>query len=409
MTNVRIISIGGELTRGEILNTNAQYITDALTRRGATVEAIIELPDDHEIAAGLLSEILERPGVVIITGGLGGTGDDLTRRIVSRVMKRKLCIDEDGKQKLEQWYREKQRPFTEADLMQAAYPEGGALLENRFGLAYGFQVKEGGRSIFCLPGVPKEMKEMFKGEVLPLLHDSGIFDANYDSSILTFAAIGEYALDREVARIVSKYPGVTHGTRAGYGITRVLLESRQTKTGRCAEEIARSLDGYLVSTDGKNLAEVVGENLAERRLTLSVAESCTAGYLAGAITDPAGSSVYFLGGIVAYSNDAKKALLGVSPDTLRLKGAVSAETAEEMARGVCGRFGSDFAISVTGIAGPEGGTAEKPVGTVCFCVLQKDGEPVVSEYRFPGDREIVRYRSVIHALFMLHVQLKAGG
>jgi len=405
MTTVRIISIGGELTRGEILNTNAQYIADTLTRRGALVGAIIELPDDHELATDSISESLAKPGVVIITGGLGGTGDDLTRGIVSKVMKRRLCIDEQGKQKLERWYKGKKRPFGEADLMQAAYPEGGTLLKNRLGLAYGFRLEESGRSIFCLPGVPKEMKEMFKSEVLPLLHDSGIFDANYDSTILTFAAIGEYTLDREVARIVSKYPGVTYGTRAGYGITRVLLDSRQTKTWRCAEEIIRSLEDYIVSTDGKTLAEVVGENLAERRLTLSVAESCTAGYLAGAITDPAGSSVYFLGGIVAYSNDAKKALLGVSPDTLRLKGAVSAETAEEMARGVCGRFGSDFAISVTGIAGPEGGTKEKPVGTVYICVLKAGGEPVVSENRFSGDREIVRHRSVLHALYMLHTQL----
>ena len=182
---------------------------------------------------------------------------------------------------------------------------------------------------------------------------------------------------------------------------------RLTKTWRCAEEIIRSLEDYLVSTDGKTLAEVVGEILAQRRLTLSVAESCTAGYLAGAITDLSGASRYFLGGVVAYSNDAKRELLGVSPDILEQKGAVSGETAEEMARGVCGRFNSDYAISVTGIAGPEGGTPRKPLGTVYICVLRNTGEPVVSENKFSGDRAIVRHRSVLHALYMLYVLLKA--
>ncbi|MBN2323176.1 MAG: CinA family nicotinamide mononucleotide deamidase-related protein [Spirochaetes bacterium] len=409
MNNIRIISIGGELTRGEILNTNAQYIADAVTRRGATVETVVELPDDPDIASGLLPEIIEKPGVIIITGGLGGTGDDLTRGIVSRAIDRPLFMDENGKRKLKQWYMGKNKPFTEADSMQAACPKGGVLLENRLGLAYGFRVEAGGRSIFCLPGVPKEMKEMFKSEVLPLLEAAGIFDTKYDSSVLTFAAIPEYTLDREVARIVSRFPGVSYGTRAGYGITRVLLESRQTDTGRCAGEIIRTLDEYLVSTNEKTLTEAVGERLKARRLTLSVAESCTAGYLAGTITDPAGSSAYFLGGVVAYGNEEKIKLLGVSPDTLKRRGAVSVQTAVEMARGVCDRFGSDFSISVTGIAGPGGGTEKKPVGTVCICVFTKEGGPDVGEYRFSGDREIVRYRSVIHALYMLHKRLRAGG
>ncbi|HUT65082.1 MAG TPA: molybdopterin-binding protein, partial [Spirochaetota bacterium] len=155
MTDARIVNIGGEIVRGEILNSNAQYIADALTRRGLPVQAIVTLPDDYDRAVLSIVEVAAKPGIIIITGGLGGTGDDLTRKIVCEVLKRELIIDERGKKELERWYRDKGKSFVKADLMQASCPKGAVLLENRNGIAYGFRIEDSGRMIFCLPGVPK--------------------------------------------------------------------------------------------------------------------------------------------------------------------------------------------------------------------------------------------------------------
>jgi nicotinamide-nucleotide amidase len=406
MTETKIINIGGEIVRGEILNSNAQYIADALSGRGLFIEAIITLPDDYEHAVASIAKTADKPGIYIFTGGLGGTGDDLTRTIVSEVLNKKLCIDERGKRVLEQWYKKRGRSLRRADLMQASYPEGGALLENRYGLAYGFRIEDRGRMIFCLPGVPKEMRWMFDNEVLPVLDDAGVFDRKYVSELLTFAGIGEYTLDRRVAAIVSRYDGVRYGTRAGYGITRVVLESRGKEIDPCISEISLKLAKYFISRGGKRLEEVVGTIMLKQGRTLAVAESCTAGYVAKVVTDVPGSSRYFLGGVVAYSNEAKQHLLGVSQETLREQGAVSEETAVEMAEGAIKMFGSEIAISVTGIAGPGGGSPNKPVGTVFICVLEKENRPNVSKYLFSGEREIVRYRSVVNALFMLYTLLR---
>jgi nicotinamide-nucleotide amidase len=409
MTDARIVNIGGEIVRGEILNSNARYIADRLTSRGLPVSEIVTLPDDHDRAVATIAEVAAKPGIIIITGGLGGTGDDLTRRIVSEVLKRKLIIDERGKKELEKWYRDKKRSFVKADLMQASCPNGAVLLENRNGIAYGFRIEDNGRMIFCLPGVPKEMKWMFDNEVVPFLEKAAVFDPEYVSRTLTFAGIAEYALDRKVAAIVSRHPKVMYGTRAGYGVTKVVIESRSTNIGPCIAEITGSLDSFLVSKDGKMLEEVVGAALLKQGLTISVAESCTAGYLAKHVTDVSGSSRYFIGGVVAYRNSVKQNILGVEERTLKEYGAVSERTAVEMARGAQKMFGSDIAVSITGIAGPDGGSSHKPVGTVYICVLQNNKKPTVDKNLFSGDREIVRHRSVIRAMYMLFTLLRRGG
>jgi len=405
MTDARIVNIGGEIVRGEILNSNARYIADALTRRGLPVCAIVTLPDDHDRTVLSIAEVAAKPGIIIITGGLGGTGDDLTRKIVSEVLKRELIIDERGKKELERWYRDKGKRFVKADLMQASCPKGAVLLENRNGIAYGFRIEDSGRMIFCLPGVPKEMKWMFDNEVVPYLEQAAVFDSEYVSRTLTFAGIAEYTLDRKVAAIVSRHPKVMYGTRAGYGVTKVVIESRGTDIGPCIDEIAGSLDSFLVSKDGKMLEEVAGAALLKQGLTMSVAESCSAGYLAKYVTDVPGSSRYFLGGVVAYSNSAKQNILGVEEQTLKEYGAVSEQTAVEMAQGVQKMFGSDIAVSITGIAGPGGGSSEKPVGTVYICILENDKKPTVDKNLFSGDREIIRYRIVIRAMYMLFTLL----
>ncbi|UCB45605.1 MAG: CinA family nicotinamide mononucleotide deamidase-related protein [Spirochaetota bacterium] len=400
-----IISIGHELTHGEILNTNALHISRELTQRGIEVQEILTIPDEYESAVVSIQRILKTSGIFIFTGGLGGTRDDITRKIISRVLNKKLCIDEKGKHRLTEWYEKRGRKYDKRDLMQASYPEGGRLLENRNGLAYGFLYRDDEKMIFSLPGVPDEMKWMFDNEVIPYLEKESSFDSNYQSVLLTFAGIPEYVLDKKVQKVVSCFSGLSFGTRAGHGITKVRLESRKEDIGPCIEELKKVLGKHFISMGESRLEEVVGSLLVKRKLSFSVAESCTGGYVSKLITDISGSSRYFLGGVVAYSNVIKEGIIEVNEKTLKKYGAVSSKTAIEMAQGVQRRFGSDISLSVTGVAGPEGGTVSKPVGTVYICVYEKGGKPWVEKYVFPGDREIIRYRTVIQALFMLYTIL----
>lgn len=406
MINTFIISIGGELTKGEILNSNAVYISRELTKRGMDISSILIVPDNYEKAIRYIKRILNDGGVFIFTGGLGGTRDDNTREIISSVLKKKLSIDKEKEEILREWYAENERSFDESDIMQASYPEGGILLENRFGLAYGFYVKVRDKMIFSLPGVPKEMEFMFDNEVIPLLEKEKLFDHHYKSEIVTFCGIPEYTLDKRVHNIISSYRGIEYGTRAGFGLISLKIESRECDIEPCIAEITQTLDEYFVARGNKRIEQVIGDLLKEKKIKLSVAESCTAGLLSKVITDVPGSSKYFVGGIVAYKNRIKEEMLGVSDETLNKFGAVSSQTAQEMALCALKKLNSDIAISITGIAGPDGGTKEKPVGTVYICIYRKGEKPYIKRSLFVGDREMIRYRSIYEALFMLVTSLR---
>jgi nicotinamide-nucleotide amidase len=395
-----IVTIGDELTKGEILDSNASYIAERLTAKGVAVSAVLTLPDDYRISARLIRRVLKDPGIYVFTGGLGGTRDDITRRIIGKVLKKTLRVDEGKAGALKEWYTSRKRPFRRADLMQASAPEGGTLLANPVGLAYGFYIEDGGREVFSLPGVPREMKAMFEQEVLPKLEGGGFF-ADRTRETLTFACISEYTLDREIEKIVGDFEGVHYGTRSGCDIVKVVFESEQGGIEACVSEVEKRLGRYFVARGSRPFEQVVGDLLARKGRTLSTAESCTAGFLSKVITDVPGSSGYYLGGVVAYSNAAKRGLLGLDERTLEQHGAVSGQTAEAMAKGALERFSSDIAVGITGIAGPEGGSAEKPVGTVFICVCGRGGEPVMEKNVFLGDREMIRLRAVNRALFML--------
>jgi nicotinamide-nucleotide amidase len=408
----QIITIGHELLRGEIVNTNATYIAQELRKLGITVSSMSTLPDDRTAASDILRLILPEQGIVICTGGLGGTEDDVTRPIFSSVLHRKLVVDRDGEKHLRQWYTSRGRTFEDPDRMQASHPEGGTLLPNQVGLAFGFYVRDGERHIYALPGVPGEMKRMFHTSVVPQIESEGLFkrfgSGSYHYEILNFINIGEYSLDRIVHEIVDRHKGVVYGTRSSDGIVRVRLESSQEELSECIQEItclAALQDNYLCRGE-KNLEEVVGELLKTNNYTLSVAESCSGGLLAKLLTDVPGSSAYFLGGVVAYSNDAKKGLLGVGHKTLERFGAVSENVATEMALGALKRFSSDTAVAITGVAGPEGGNPQKPVGTVFLCLASRDGTVQVEKNQYLGDRQTVRLRSANKALFMLFRHVK---
>jgi nicotinamide-nucleotide amidase len=377
---------------------------------------MITLPDERADAAKILGTILPDRGIVICTGGLGGTEDDVTRSIFSSVFGRKLIVDRKGEEHLRGWYASRGRTFEEPDRMQASHPEGGMLLPNHVGLAFGFYVHDGERYVYALPGVPGEMKRMFQTSVAPHIEGEGLLErfgaGDYHYEMLNFIDISEYTLDRIVHEIVNHHRGVQYGTRSSDGVVRVRLESRVDVLDECIREItslSALQDNYLCRGE-KNLEEVVGELFTSKRYTLSVAESCTGGLLAKLLTDVPGSSCYFMGGVVSYSNEAKERLLGVSHEALVRFGAVSERVATEMALGAVHRFSSDVALSITGVAGPEGGSPEKPVGTVFLCLASREGTVQVEKNRYLGDRETVRLRSANKALSMLfnHVAHRNG-
>ena len=406
MIKAHIISIGDELTKGEISNSNAEYIARELTGCGIPVASIVSLPDCAEEAARFVKQIIKNAGLFLFTGGLGATRDDITRRIISAALKKPLSVDLNGEYILEKWYAHKGRPFRQRDRMQASYPEGGKLLRNPIGLAFGFSISSGERHIYSLPGVPKEMEYMFREEVLPKIRKDFGDDGKYCTETLTFSDIPEYTLDHRLGEIISHHHGIRYGTRSTDGLIRVRIESDGVKLDSCINDCIDSLGDYFICRGEQSLARVTGVLLKKRGLILSVAESCTAGYLSKIITDIPGSSYYFSGGVVSYSDDVKIGILGVSRKTLVQFGAVSSEIAFEMAKGVKERLKTDIALSVTGIAGPDGGSKEKPLGTVYICLFRNDQVFEVQKNNFSGEREGVRKRSVNRALFLLFKYLK---
>ena len=406
--NAYLINVGDELIKGEICNTNASYIAQELTNIGINVSYILTLPDDLKISKKIIESNINEKGIYIFTGGLGGTRDDLTRKIIEESIGVPFIVSSDKEKILETWYKEKHREFTDADRSQALYPKGGRILNNNLGLAYGFYIENKGRHIFSLPGVPSEMKDMFENEVIPIVKEKRLFDSSYNVEFLKFSDIPEYTLDREISRIMENHPNINYGTRANNGIIRVRLDSKLENLDKCIGEIKDRLSDYLICVGNYSLEEIAGRLLMDKGLKIGFAESCTGGYLSKIITNVSGSSQYFVGGVISYSNSVKMDLLGVRSDTLKKYGAVSKQTAEEMAIGIKDKLDTDIGISTTGIAGPTGGTIDKPVGTVYIGWAIKGGKYGAIENHFKGDRETVRIRTVYKALTYLIKMLRGN-
>jgi len=410
MYDVYIVNIGSELTKGEIANTNAAYISHELSKRGLVVRSILTCPDDFKHAVHSIESLLQQSGIFIFTGGLGGTKDDITRQIIAGALKKELVLDKQKVDALEQYYRERSRDFIDQDGMQASFPAGGMLLENEVGLAYGFYIREKDRYIFSLPGVPREMKVMFDTRVITIIEEEGLVNPNYCYEMIRFSDISEYTLDRKIDSILQEFPDLEYGTRASYGIIKVRVETSQGDLESAVQALIQELYPFYINRGKEELSNALGGILKKQNSTLATAESCTGGFLSKVITDIPGSSEYYRGGVVAYSNDLKSSLLSVSTDTLSRFGAVSRQTAAEMAEGAAEVSGSDLAVSTTGIAGPEGGTKQKPVGTVYIGLAAKGENTGVEEFHFRGDRDTIRMVSVNKALFMVfrHIGRQMG-
>lgn len=382
--NAEIISVGTELLLGDILNTNAQYLSKNLAGMGISVKHISTVGDNWERVTALVKEALERSDFVITTGGLGPTDDDLTKEACCKAAGIELEFSEECLRRIESYFKKRNMKMAETNVKQAYVPKNGTVFMNENGTAPGCAFEKEGKHVIMLPGPPSEMKPMFENSVFPYLQryiNTTIFSNN-----IYISGIGESLAAEKVRDLLeSENPTVAPYASTGEVRLRVTAMAPNTDAARemCApvvEEIKRRLGSFVYGVDCGSLQEKTVAMLSERGIKLAVAESCTGGLIAKRITDVSGSSSVFECGIVSYSNEIKRSVLGVSSETLERYGAVSCQTAEEMARGVKRISGADIAVSSTGIAGPTGGTDCKPVGLAYVSVCGDDG-CVVREVR----------------------------
>ena len=399
---VSILSIGDELIFGEIADTNAAYISGKLYDTGLKTQRHMTVGDDETEIIEAMRFLSERNDFVITTGGLGPTTDDVTAKSAAKATGARLVLDEEA---LQHVGRATCKLGGKLGLneKQALLPAKSRIIPNPVGTACGFSLVLKGCTFFFLPGVPGEMTRMLDETVIPLLRGKGKRLA-LQTKVLTIFGPAEAELDAMIGDAVPPESGISVAYAVefpeilvkirGEGENKRLVEEQ---LAHATEQVRMRLRDYVVAENGETIDSVVAALFRKTGLTLSLAESCTGGLVAKRITDLAGSSAYFLEGAVTYSNEAKMRTLGVPPDLLDQHGAVSSATAIAMARGMRARTGTDIALAVTGIAGPDGGSAEKPVGTVYLALASRDGCRA-KRYSFYGNREEIRLITSVTAL-----------
>jgi len=406
-----ILSVGDELLGGKVVDTNSAYLAAQLGERGVPVVTHQTVGDDLDQIAEALRQAAARVDLVLVTGGLGPTPDDLTRQALGRAMGCELVIDEDCLAEIEGYFSRQGRTMVPANRIQAMIPAGARPIRNSRGTAPGIAATLGRARIFLMPGVPHEMRHMFATEIASRLPAGTRVIAH--KVVHTFGA-GESDIAAKIADLMDRDRQPAVGTTVAAGIVSIRIsahgadsQSARRQAAETADEIRRRL-GQLVIGDGEQtMASVIGELLAGRKATLATAESCTGGLIGTIITEAPGSSGYFLGSIVAYANDVKERLLGIEADVLAAHGAVSGQVAELMAERCRRRLGSDYALSATGIAGPGGGSDDKPVGLV-YVALAGPDRTSVHRHVFAPTREMVRLRTALTALNYLRLELTGG-
>ncbi|HOD67230.1 MAG TPA: competence/damage-inducible protein A [candidate division Zixibacteria bacterium] len=401
-----IITVGDELITGHRIDTNSAFIAQQLTRIGLEVRYRSSVGDSLEMMEEVFRLALKRAQVVIVTGGLGPTDDDITKKAIVRVFKRNLIFHEELLEELKKRYAARGIEMPAINQNQALLPQGATVFPNKYGSAVGIGIAEGGTVFLALPGVPYEMKQIMTDEIIPYLQRLNIGQVLEVVSLRTTGAV-----ESKLAELIAPGLKLEPGVKLAYLPAPSAIELRvlaAAATREEAQEKAQAVVRYLESTVGKyifgrgddTLEGVVGQLLVDNDKSLAVAESCTGGELGMLITSVPGASRYFLGGVVAYSNEAKTELLGVDRDIIAQFGAVSRECAEAMAEGCRRRFGADYALAVTGIAGPGGATPDKPVGTV-WIGLASLHETYAKTFSLGTLRESIRDRAAYTALEML--------
>lgn len=405
MASLEIVTIGTELLLGHLVDTNSAFVASALADIGVDVYAKHSVGDNPQRLEQMLRGALDRADGVITTGGLGPTVDDLTKEAVAAATGTRLELHEPSLTAIEARFAMMNRTMSENNRRQAFLPTPGVVLENPHGTAPGFiALREDGKFVAGMPGVPREMQPMLMERLVPWLLER--FDLRQTIATRTIHTIGipESELDRRIEDLFRslenpKIAVLAHGGRCDVKIM-AKAETREAAQALIApvEAQVRERIGYgIYGFDDQTIESAIVDALKRRKATIATAESCTGGAISDALVRVPGASAVFRGGVVAYNDDVKRAMLDVPAQTLRDFGSVSVETAVAMARGARRRLGSDVAIATTGVAGPTGGTEEKPVGLVWFALVA-DGEPRTYRATFPGDRRDIRARATMAAL-----------
>lgn len=399
-----VLCIGTELTRGELLNSNAQWLAESLTRIGLEVTAVDCVDDDRGRIEGYLQRLAAEHQVLVCTGGLGPTTDDITTECAARVAGVGLFRDAASLKHIEELFARYGRQMAPSNAKQADFPVGARVLPNPNGSAAGFHVKLGQCAAYFMPGVPKEMKAMFDASIAPDV--SALISEAREQIVLRCFGLPESEANDRMAGIEAEF-GVVIGYRASLPELEVKVQARASTreavtqlARRAADEAKARLGDYVYAEGFGSLPAHVGTLLAECGKTLAIAESCTGGLAAQLLTRIAGASRYFIGGVVTYADSTKTKLLGVPPELIAAHGAVSAEVARAMAEGVRRELGADFGLAFTGIAGPDGGTPQKPVGLVHWALASATATEA-RERVFTGGRIDVQHRAVFSGFDLL--------
>jgi nicotinamide-nucleotide amidase len=403
-----IIAVGSELLGTSRLDTNSLYVTERLSALGIDVKIKSVVGDDRDDLAAVLRQALARADVIVISGGLGPTDDDLTREVVSDVLGLPMDLDEAIVEKIRARFERRGLTMPEVNRRQAMVPRGATVLDNPLGTAPGLFIPHGAQVVILLPGPPRELQPMFDLVCRePLQERAGTERAHRATLFIT--GRGESHVEQMVQPIYARWrertPPIATTILAAMGQIELHLSVREADDHRAAAmldgavaELMAAIADDVYSTDGRTMEEVVGDLLKSRGYTIAAAESCTGGLLTSRLTDVAGSSAYVRASVVAYAYEDKTALLGVPKETIETYGAVSEPVAVAMAEGIRERTRADVAVGVTGIAGPGGGTDKKPVGTVVIAVIAP-GQPVhVRTYTFMGGRAMVKFQATQAAL-----------
>lgn len=403
--NAELLAVGTELLMGQIANTNAQYISSKLPYAGINVYYHSVVGDNAKRLKECLNIALKRSDVVIITGGLGPTQDDITKETVSEVLNSKLVLHTEILEKMEAFFKNLNRPMSSNNVKQALLPEGCIIIKNKNGTAPGCIIESNGKIVALLPGPPSEMKPMFDETLMNYFLKKS--DCFLESKFLKIFGIGESSMEEKISDLVTKQSNPTIAPYAKEGEITLRVTARYKKDIKnedlispVIENIKELLGDYVYSIDNENIQTVVAKLLLENNLTISIAESCTGGLVSSKLTEIPGISKVFDRNIISYSDKSKVESLKIKQETLNQYGAVSREVAIEMAENVRNIANTDIGLSLTGIAGPDGGSDDKPIGLV-YLALADGNNTQCKELRLWGERDRIRNNTSLHALDMV--------
>lgn len=408
---VEILSTGTELLLGEILNSNFHYLSNKLNELGFDVLYETTVGDNWQRMSDVLKTALNRVDIVITIGGLGPTQGDITKEVTAEVMESELLLDKLISEKIEEFFISRNLPLAKSNMKQAYIPENATVLENERGTAPGIWLEKNNKVIINLPGPPHELKYMFENKVVPLFLQKYGKQGIILSRNLRSIGIGESVIAEKLEDIIKNQANPTIALYASQGEIRIRLtakadtnESASALIGEMEEQVRARIPN-IYSFDEDDLATVLGKVLKQNNFTIAFAESCTGGLASSLLTDVPGSSAYLLGSVVSYSNDAKADIINVDASDIKQYGAVSQPVAEQMATGVAKLFSTDIGVGITGIAGPDGGTEDKPVGTVYISVYL-NSQVITHKNTFSGDRKNIKLRTAKMAIFYVLEALK---